>query len=470
MASPSHTTTARMAMRGVRRVHFVGIGGAGMCGIAELLIGYGYTVSGSDLRRSDATARLAALGAHVRVGHDAGAVAGTDVVVVSSAVDRGNVEVAAANRDRIPVVARGEMLAELMRHRQGIAVAGTHGKTTTASMIASVFRAGGLDPAFVVGAPSADREGNAGLGAGRHLIAEADESDASFLYLAPLVAVVTNIDRDHLETYDHDFDRLVGTFVDFLQRLPFYGLAVVCADDRHAAGLLGRTDRPSLTYGFSPDGDYRAVDMDGGEGAWSFTALRPGATELRVTLPMPGCHNVQNALAAIAVASEEGVADEAIAAGLAGFGGVSRRFETSGCRIWGRQVTLVDDYGHHPTEVERVVETVRRVWPSSRLVMVYQPHRYTRTRDLYDDFASVLSKVDELLIVDVYAAGEQPIDGADGRALAGDVRLAGSRVPEFVATPQLAVERLRDVVADGDVVVVQGAGDVDRVAQAMRSG
>ncbi len=456
-------------MRGVQRAHFVGIGGAGMCGLAELLIDLGYTVTGSDLKRSRETARLAVRGAAVRLGHDAAAVAGADVVVVSSAVSADNVEVATAHRLRIPVVARAEMLGELMRHRHGIAIAGTHGKTTTASLVASVFQAAGLDPTYVIGAPLADHGGNARLGTGTHLIAEADESDASFLHLAPIISVITNIDRDHLDAYDQDFQRLLDTFVEFVQRLPFYGAAVVCGDDRHAAGILGRIGRPSRSYGLNEGVDYRAVEITGGDGPWSFTALRSERAALRIALPLPGCHNVQNALAAVAVATEEGVADDCIVAGLEGFGGVRRRFETCACRFAGKCVTLVDDYGHHPTELERVVATTRRIWPERRLVMVYQPHRFSRTRDLYDGFVDVLSKTDELLVTEVYPAGELPIPGADGAALAGDVRLADARRPTWVPTPESALERLRTVVADGDVVVVQGAGDIAWVAQALRN-
>ena len=470
MLPPDFGPGPGVAMRGVKRVHFVGIGGAGMCGIAELLLEQGYAVTGSDLQRSAATARLAARGATVRHGHDAKAVVGADVVVVSSAVNADNVEVEKARRLRIPVVARAEMLGELMRHRHGIAVAGTHGKTTTASLIASIFQAGGLDPTFVIGAPAPGNGGNARLGSGTHVIAEADESDASFLHLAPIVSVVTNIDRDHLDSYDQDFDRLLDTFVGFVQRLPFYGLAVVCGDDRFAAGILGRIGRPSRTYGLNEGVDYRAVDVEGDEGPWAFTALRPDRDDLRVSLPLPGLHNVQNALAAVAVATEEGVADDRIVAGLEGFRGVARRFETAECRLDGSRLTLVDDYGHHPTELEHVVRTARRIWPGRRLVMVYQPHRYTRTRDLFDELVGVLSEVDALLLAEVYAASEVPISGADGRALARSVRLAEERSVAFASTPEAALERLRTLVADGDVVVVQGAGDISWVAEALRNG
>ena len=469
MPSPE-SATGVLGMRGVRRAHFVGIGGAGMSGIAELLIDHGYAVTGSDLKRSETTARLAARGAAVRHGHDAQAVAGADVVVVSSAVNADNVEVAAANRLGISVVARAEMLGELMRQRQGVAIAGTHGKTTTASLIASVFQAGGLDPTYVIGAPLADQGGNARLGTGTHLIAEADESDASFLHLAPIVSVITNIDRDHLDAYGQDFERLLDTFVEFAQRLPFYGLAVVCGDDRFAAGIVGRIGRPSRSYGLNEGVDYRGVEVAGGDGPWTFTALRPDREALRISLPLPGCHNVQNALAAVAVATEEGVEDDGIVSGLEGFRGVSRRFATCACRFAGKTLTLVDDYGHHPTEIEGVVRTARRIWPGRRIVMVYQPHRYSRTRDLYEEFVDVLSRFDELLIAEVYPAGERPIAGADGAALAGDVRLANGSHPEFVPTPESALDRLRTVVADGDVVVVQGAGDIAWVGEALRNG
>ena len=461
----------------VGRVHFVGIGGAGMCGIAELLIRDGYAVSGSDLVRSQATDRLARLGATVRVGHEAEAVIGADVVVASCAVDSGNMELVRARELGLPVVPRAEMLSELMRYRQGIAVAGTHGKTTTASLIASVFRAGGLDPSYVIGAPVRTSEhnalanhaqGHAGLGRGRHLIAEADESDASFLHLNPVLAVITNIDRDHMDAYAQDFDRLLGAFAAFADRLPFYGTLVVCADDPHAAAIPARMDRAARRYGFDDAADFRAVDLEGGAGPWRFTVLRPSGPDLPVSLPLPGRHNVQNALAAIAVATEEGVADDAIIAGLERFGGVGRRFETADCVVEGNRVTVVDDYGHHPTEVARVVDTARQVWPDRRLVMAYQPHRYTRTRDLYDEFVDVLARVDRLLLLDVYAAGERPIGGADSQALVCDVAARGNGRPLFAPGPSEATDKLRAEIADGDIVMVQGAGDVSLVARALK--
>ncbi len=456
-------------LRGVRSIHFVGIGGAGMCGIAEVLLRQGYAVSGSDLVRSATTKRLAALGARVRQGHAAAAVADADAVVVSSAIGDANVEVARARALGIPVVARGEMLGELMRHRYGIAVAGSHGKTTTASLIADILQAAGLDPSFVIGGTVASEGANARLGGGRHLVAEADESDASFLYLRPMIAVVTGIDRDHLDTYDQDLGRLTEAFIDFACRLPFYGTVVACLDDPRAAGLVGKLGRRTLTYGFASGADFRATDVRIGEGSWTCTVSRPEAGELRIAIPLPGSHNVQNALASVAVATEEGVADDAIVAGLAEFRGVARRFGLAECVVAGKRVTLVDDYGHHPTEVARIIATVRRMWPERRLVMAYQPHRYTRTRDLLDDFSTVLSRVDALLIADVYGAGERPIAGADGHVLAQRIGERGRLDPLFVATPEQAVEQLQRVVEDGDVVMVQGAGDIDRVAAAMVS-
>ena len=455
-------------MRRVRSIHFVGIGGAGMCGVAEVLLNQGYAVSGSDLVRSAATERLVRGGANVRLGHAAAAVADADVVVVSSAVPANNVEVARARELRIPVIPRAEMLGELMRHRHGIAVAGTHGKTTTASMIASIFQAAGLDPTFVIGGVVASEGGNARLGAGRHLIAEADESDASFLHLQPLLAVITNIDRDHLDAYGQDYASLTQAFVDFAHRLPFYGTLVICADDPGAAAMATAAGRPLCSYGFSASADYRAAEVRIADGAWRFTARRPGAVALPIAVPLPGCHNVRNALAAVAVATEEGIADGDIVAGLAGFRGVGRRFETDECILAERRITLVDDYGHHPTEVAHVIDTVRRIWPGRRLAMVYQPHRYTRTRDLLDDFATVLARVDVLLLGDVYGAGEAPIAGADSRSLAAAIADRGAPAPRMAATPAAALATLPEIVADGDVLAIQGAGDISQLAAAVR--
>jgi UDP-N-acetylmuramate--alanine ligase len=455
----------------VRRIHFVGIGGAGMCGIAEVLLNQGYEVAGSDLKASDTTRRLERLGAKVRLGHDPAHVADADVVVVSSAIRPDNPELVAAHAGRIPVVRRAEMLGELMRYRHGIAVAGTHGKTTTTSLITSVFQAAGLDPTFVIGGLLNSAGTNARLGVGRYLIAEADESDASFLHLQPMSAVITNIDRDHMSTYGNDFDQLKRAFVEFVHRLPFYGTVVVCADDPETVGILPDLARPVLTYGMSADADFRATDCTIVSGRWRFTARRPEAPELTVTLTIPGEHNVQNALAAIAVATDEGLGDEAIVGGLEQFTGVSRRFQiTDGLVVGGRHITLVDDYGHHPTEVAAVIATARELWPERRVVMAYQPHRYTRTRDLFDDFVRVLSQVDALVVLEVYAAGEEPIPGADGKALCQGVRGWNRLMPVFAADADEAMGILPGVLKDGDVLLVQGAGNVNQISQNLAGG
>jgi UDP-N-acetylmuramate--alanine ligase len=472
------TTVAELApyqvpeMGRIRRIHFVGIGGAGMCGIAEVLFNQGYEISGSDLQASAATARLARLGACVRLGHDAAWVADADVVVVSSAIDPRNPEVVAAHERRIPVVARAEMLGELMRYRHGIAIAGTHGKTTTTSLVTSVFQAAELDPTFVIGGLLNSTGTNARLGASRYIIVEADESDASFLHLQPMLAVLTNIDRDHMATYGNDFEVLKRTFVDFLHRLPFYGTAVLCADEPVVLGILEHVARPMVTYGLGGDSDYRATNL-GAEGLrWRFVARRPaGHGDLEIELGIPGAHNVQNAMAAIAVATEEGLPDRAIVEALRGFSGVGRRFQVfDDVEVDGAAVTLVDDYGHHPTEVAKVIETARSVWPDRRVVMVYQPHRYTRTHDLYDDFVRVLSHVDLLVLLDVYAAGEDPIPGADGRALAQGIRQRGALNPVYAATPGEALAVLPGLVRDGDVLLVQGAGNVNQISIVLRGG
>ena len=456
-------------MRRVRRVHFIGIGGSGMCGIAEVLLNQGYAVSGSDLAASTTTQRLARLGATIAVGHRAENLGDCDVVVVSSAVTATNPEVVAARTRRVPVVPRAEMLGELMRYRYGIAVAGTHGKTTTTSLVTSIFTEAGLDPTFVIGGLLNSAGSNARLGASRYLIAEADESDASFLHLQPMVAVVTNIDRDHLGTYGGDFARLQDVFVDFIHRLPFYGAAVLCIDDAPVRKMLDRVTRPMLTYGFAEDASFRAVDVRPRARAWQFRAMRRDAPELEVTINLPGMHNVQNALAAIAVATDERVADEAIVRGLATFAGVGRRFQVSDAiTVNGREVTLVDDYGHHPTEVRAVIDTARSVWPKRRIVMVYQPHRYTRTHDLYDDFVKVLSGVDKLLLLEVYSAGERPIAGADGHALAQGIRDRGHVNPVFASDPREAADVLRGLVEEGDVLIVQGAGNVSQLSRQLR--
>ncbi len=460
-------------MRRIRRIHFVGIGGAGMCGIAEVLLNQGYEVSGSDLRASPATERLARLGAEIRIGHAAAAVAECDVVVVSSAVDAANPEVTAAHARRIPVVRRAEMLGELMRYRHGIAIAGTHGKTTTTSLVTSIFQAAGLDPTFVIGGLLNSTGSNARLGASRYIVVEADESDASFLNLQPMSAVVTNIDRDHMATYGNDFEALKRTFVEFLHRLPFYGSAVLCSDDPEVRGILPDVARPMLTYGFGDDADFRALDLEGQGRTWRFRARRPdGHDDLAVTMRIPGRHNVLNALAAIAVATDEGLPDSAIVEGLAGYSGVGRRFQVSDAvRVGDATVTVVDDYGHHPTEVARVIETARSVWPGHRLVMAYQPHRYSRTRDLYDDFVRVLCALDVLVLLEVYGAGEEPIPGADGRSLAKGIRARGVNAPPvFAESPEEALALLPGLLRDGDVLLVQGAGNVNQISTRLVDG
>ena len=454
----------------VQRIHFLGIGGAGMSGIAEVLVNQGYEISGSDLVRSAATARLESLGATVFEGHAREQIDGADVVVVSSAVGEDNPELAAAHQERVPVVARAEMLGELLRYRHGIAIAGTHGKTTTTSLLVAIYQAAGRDPTFVVGGLLESAGTHARLGGSRTIIVEADESDASFLYLQPMVAVVTNIDRDHMATYGHDFERLKSTFVEFVHRLPFYGTAILCADDPVVSSLLPGLSRPMVTYGFAGDADYRATDVEADGRSWRFRAHRPaGRGVLDVELAVPGRHNVLNALAALAVAAEEGIDDGAVLRGLAGFSGVGRRFQVfEDIHVGGVDVTLVDDYGHHPTEVRAVLETVRRVWPGRRLVMTYQPHRYSRTRDLFDAFVDVLSEVDELVLVEVYSAGEAPIPGADGRALCCGIRNRSGVVPLFAADPAEALKRLGSVVRDGDILLVQGAGNVSQVSNRLR--
>ena len=463
---------ARQGMGRIRRIHFVGIGGAGMSGIAEVLVNQGYEVSGSDLQESSATERLRSLGAKVFQGHAEERVAGADVVVKSSAVEDANPEITAAHGKRIPVVPRAEMLGELMRYRHGIAIAGTHGKTTTTSLLTAIYQAEGLDPTFVIGGLLESAGAHARLGASDAIIVEADESDASFLHLQPMLAVVTNIDADHMATYGHDFERLRDTFVEFVHRLPFYGTAVLCLDDPVLRGLLPRLPRPMLTYGFAEDADYRATGLQAEGRCWRFRTHRPQKrAPLDIALPAPGRHNVQNALAAIAVASDEGLSDQAIRRGLAGFAGVGRRFQVfDDVRVGGALITLVDDYGHHPTEIRAVLRTARQIWPERRLLMAYQPHRFSRTRDLYDDFVKVLGAVDQLLLLEVYPAGEAPIAGADGRALCRGIRDAGAGHPVFASSPEEAFGLLPGMVRDGDVVLVQGAGNVSEISKRLRRG
>lgn len=453
--------------RRIRRIHFVGIGGSGMGGIAEVLLNLGYAVQGSDLRPNAVTERLAGLGATVSFGHAAGNVGDANVVVISSAVAGDNPEVVAAKAARIPVIQRAQMLAELMRFSNGIAIAGSHGKTTTTSLVASILAEGGEDPTFVIGGRLKSADANARLGAGKYLVAEADESDASFLHLQPMMAVVTNIDNDHLVTHGGDFAKLKQSFVDFLHNLPFYGLAVLCLDDAELASVMPRVARPIVTYGTAADADFRAVDIRQEALRTHYRVLRPGSqVSLDVTLAIPGRHNVLNSLAAIAIATEVGIEDEAIQRALAQFQGIDRRLQVVGEPKfpWGK-VTVVDDYGHHPTEVAATLEAVRQGWPQRRVVLAFQPHRYTRTRDLKDDFAAVLSKADVLLVTEVYAAGEQPIADADGRAICRAVRSRGWLEPVFVAKVEDLHEALSGVIKDGDVIVTMGAGHIGAIAQ-----
>ena len=450
----------------VKRVHFVGIGGAGMSGIAEVLVTQGYAVSGSDLAENAVTRRLAQLGATVAVGHAAANITGADAVVVSTAVANDNPEVVAARERGIPVVPRALMLAELMRLKQGIAVAGTHGKTTTTSLIASVLAEGDLDPTFVIGGRLLSADANAHLGKGEFLVAEADESDASFLYLTPVLAVVTNIDADHMETYEHDFAKLTRAFVTFLQRLPFYGVAVVCVDDANVRAILPDVTKPLVTYGLADEADLRATDVVNVGGRMRFVAKTKGLPDLCVELALPGVHNVRNALAAIAVGREVGVANAAIAKALSEFRGVGRRFQRHGdiALDGGGTFALIDDYGHHPVEMEATLDAARASFPGRRLVLAFQPHRYTRTRDLFEDFVRVLSTVDALVLADVYPAGEAPIVAADGRALARAVRVAGKVEPVFVEDVAELPAAIRTLARNGDVVLTMGAGSIGATA------
>lgn len=455
-------------MRRIRNIHFIGIGGAGMSGIAEVLLNQGYCISGSDIKPSDTTKRLEKLGAKIFIGHAKKNVTGIDVVVNSTAVDSDNPEIIAAKAARIPVVRRAEMLGELMRYRHGIAVAGTHGKTTTTSLIASILASGDKDPTFVIGGLLNSAGCNARLGESRFLVAEADESDASFLHLQPMVAVVTNIDADHMETYEGDFNKLKQTFIEFLHNLPFYGLAVVCGDDPIVQEVMPQVSRTVLTYGFNESSDFYAYDVVQQGKTLRFKVRRPNQTApLSIFLNLPGVHNVLNATAAIAVATEEGVPDEAIQAGLSEFLGVGRRFQVYGEYPVdaGATAMLVDDYGHHPTEVAATIAAVRSGWPERRLVMIYQPHRYTRTRDLFEDFVDVLSTVDQLILLDVYSAGEKPIKGADGRTLSRSIRNRGAVDPIFVSDVEDVVSVLPNVLQSGDIVITQGAGNVGALAR-----
>jgi UDP-N-acetylmuramate--alanine ligase len=455
-----------MKQRRIRRIHFVGVGGSGMGGIAEVLANLGYEVSGSDIAENSVTQRLAGLGVTVFKGHAAAQVAGVDVVVVSSAVKESNPEVQAARERRIPVVPRAEMLAELMRFRNGIAVAGTHGKTTTTSLVASLLAEADLDPTFVIGGRLNSTASHSRLGSGEYLVAEADESDASFLYLQPMISVVTNIDADHLETYGGDYNRLRETFVEFLHHLPFYGLAVLCLDNPGVRSILPELTRPAVTYGVEQAADYRAANLRYEGAATHFEVTLPERAEpLAVKLNLPGTHNVLNALAAIAVAHQLGIEDHVIQRALAKFQGIGRRFQMYGDidTPQGR-ITLVDDYGHHPVEMAATLDAARHAFPGRRLVLAFQPHRYTRTRDLFEDFAQVLGEPDVLVLLDVYPAGEEPIAGADGRALARTVRLRGKVEPIFSESVEALPEALGDVLRDGDVLLTMGAGNIGAMA------
>lgn len=453
-------------MRRVKQIHFVGIGGAGMGGIAEVLVNEGYQVSGSDIATNAVTERLSSLGAHIQIGHTADVVQDVDVVVVSTAIDAENPEIVAAQELRVPVVRRAEMLAELMRYRHGVAVAGTHGKTTTTSLIASVYGEAERDPTFVIGGLLNSAGTNARLGSSRYLIAEADESDASFLHLQPMVSVVTNIEADHMDTYGGDFEKLKDTFVEFWHNLPFYGVAVVCIDDETVRELMPRVGRQTVTYGFSDDADVQAFDFVQQGHKSAFMVRRKNRQDLQVTLNLPGQHNVLNALAAIAVATEDDIEDAAMVKALAEFEGIGRRFQHLGEFSTAQgEVMLVDDYGHHPSEVAATIKAARAGWPDKRLVMIYQPHRYSRTRDLYEDFVEVLSQVDCLLLLEVYAAGEAPIPGADSRALCRSIRQRGQIEPIYVAGTEQLVTMLPDVMQHDDLVMTQGAGSVGALAK-----
>lgn len=454
----------------VNHIHFVGIGGSGMSGIAEVLLSLGYQISGSDLSESATLTHLRAMGAKAHVGHAAAHIAGADAIVVSSAVKADNPEVIAAKAAHIPVVPRAMMLAELMRFKQGIAIAGTHGKTTTTSLIAHVLTTAGLDPTCVIGGRLNAINTNARLGEGEYLVAEADESDASFLYLKPIMAVVTNIDQDHMDTYGHDFERLKSAFVEFLEHLPFYGLAVLCADDAHVREIMPRLSKPTVTYGLVADAEIRAVSVRADGAKMRFVAeCARDQSALNVELNLAGAHNVCNALAAIAIAREVGVEDAAIVEALATFSGVGRRFQRYGevSMTGGGSYTLVDDYGHHPVEMAATIAAARGAFPGRRVVLAFQPHRFTRTRDLFEDFVSVLSTVDELVLADVYPAGEAPIVAADGRALARAVRVAGKVEPHFVGTANDMPGAVSTCVRSGDVVITMGAGSVAGVAPAL---
>ena len=453
-------------MRRIKHIHFVGIGGAGMCGIAEVLKNQGYKVSGSDIKASKTTVQLEENGIKVFIGHAEDNIKGANVLVVSTAIDPENLEVKAAIENRIPVVRRAEMLGELMRYRHGIAVAGTHGKTTTTSLVTCMLAEENMDPTYVIGGLLNRTGVNAALGASRFIVAEADESDASVLHLEPMAAIVTNIDADHMDTYGGSFDVLKDTFVKFLQKMPFYGLAVVCGDDANIREIMPRIGRPVVTYGFNEDNDIRAIDIDQTGMQSSFTVLRKGREPLRLTINLPGLHNILNALAAIGIATDEGVSDAAIARALESFSGVGRRFQVQGeYPLDEGTVKLVDDYGHHPKEVEATIKAARASHPDRRLVMMFQPHRFSRTRDCFDDFVDVLSQVDQLLLLEVYPAGEKPIVGADSRSLARSIRLRGEVEPILIDPVEGNLQNvIQKVLQANDLLLTQGAGNVGAIS------
>ena len=453
-------------MRRVKQIHFIGIGGAGMCGIAEILLNEGYHISGSDIAESAVTQRLTCAGATVFIGHKAENITGASVVVISSAIRDDNPEVVAAKEARIPVIQRAQMLAELMRFRHGIAVAGTHGKTTTTAMVSMIYAEAGLDPTFVNGGLVKSVGTNAHLGRSRYLIAEADESDASFLHLQPMISIVTNIEPDHMDTYHGDFDEMKQTYVNFLHNLPFYGLAVLCADDADLMSLVPQIGRQVITYGFSENADYRIEDYQQTGFQGHYTVICPNGERIDVLLNVPGRHNALNATAALAVAKEEGIKNEAILAALADFQGAGRRFDQLGQFIRPNgKVMLVDDYGHHPTEVGVTIQAARQGWENKRIVMIFQPHRYSRTRDLFDDFVQVLSQVDALIMLDVYPAGEAPIVGADSKALCRSIRNLGKVDPVLVSDTAQLGEVLDHLIQDGDLILAQGAGSVSKLSR-----
>jgi UDP-N-acetylmuramate--alanine ligase len=464
----NHANNRAPEMRRVKTIHFVGIGGAGMGGIAEVLLNEGYQITGSDIGENQVVKRLKALGAKITIGHHEGNVSGASVIVVSTAINAENPELLAAHQQRIPVVRRAEMLAELMRFRHGIAIAGTHGKTTTTSLIASIFAQANLDPTFVIGGLLNSAGTNARLGSSRYLIAEADESDASFLHLQPMVSVITNIDEDHMETYQGDFEKLKDTYIEFLHNLPFYGLAVICLDNPVVREILPRIGRQIITYGFCEDADVRATQYQQTAGMSSFVVERKDSAPLVINVNLPGEHNVLNALAGVAVAIDEGVAESAIQQALHNFAGIGRRFEKlATLHTEQGEMMLIDDYGHHPTEVKATIAAMRNGWPERRLIMVFQPHRYSRTRDLYEDFVEVLSEVDCLFLLDVYGAGEAPIANADSKSLARSIRLRGQIEPIYVSDSNKLAELIAAQLKDGDMVITQGAGNIGAIARSL---